>query len=362
MLDLHVIQANWGDCLLLEYRVKEQETSKFILVDGGPTDTYIKHLQYVLKEKVGQGSHLDLVVVSHIDNDHICGIIRFLEYLKLDKEDPEKKVPRIIIDGLWHNTFRQNIAFDSPKAKEVIELATRAENRGHLYSLPMGDEKGFSEGEKISKLADHLGISVNPGFKDKIILAETASIPFEMGQLKIWILGPTRHYFENIQKKWSVWLQKIDKEPTKAARDSSPPNLSSIMLLVKEEGGRKILLPGDGTDKEILAGLKNLGKLAADGSFHVDVLKVPHHGSRRNVSPEFFEKVTADVYVISADDKDKNKNPDLATLKWIVEAANKQHRSIKILATNETESIKKLKKDYGQIAVIGLSGSHYATV
>jgi beta-lactamase superfamily II metal-dependent hydrolase len=96
------------------------------------------------------------------------------------------------------------------------------------------------------------------------------------------------------------------------------------------------LLTGDGRGDHLLQGLERAGLLSPEGTLHVDLLKVPHHGSDRNVTKEFFETVTADIYVVSANGK--HDNPDLITLKWMVEAAKEQGRAIEIFATNQTPS------------------------
>jgi beta-lactamase superfamily II metal-dependent hydrolase len=114
-------------------------------------------------------------------------------------------------------------------------------------------------------------------------------------------------------------------------------------MVLAEAGGKTILLTGDGRWDDLLNGLARAGFLKPDGTCHVDVLKLPHHGSVRNVSPEFFRKVTADKYVISANGK--NGNPDLPTLKWLVQAARDQGRSIEIWITNQTDSTRQLIHD-----------------
>ena len=58
----------------------------------------------------------------------------------------------------------------------------------------------------------------------------------------------------------------------------------------------------------------------------VDLLKVPHHGSERNFEQEFFEQVTADHYVISADGK--YGNPDVETLRMLTQARGKDRYTI----------------------------------
>jgi beta-lactamase superfamily II metal-dependent hydrolase len=63
----------------------------------------------------------------------------------------------------------------------------------------------------------------------------------------------------------------------------------------------------------------------------VDLLKVPHHGSDRNVSTDFFRQITADHYIISADGK--YGNPEIATLKMMSEARGKD--AYKVYLTNK---------------------------
>jgi beta-lactamase superfamily II metal-dependent hydrolase len=77
--------------------------------------------------------------------------------------------------------------------------------------------------------------------------------------------------------------------------------------------GQRMLLTGDGLADDILEGLKEAGLLKEGGTLHVNILKLPHHGSIRNVTEEFLRTVTADHYVISANGK--YDNPDLDTLK-----------------------------------------------
>jgi beta-lactamase superfamily II metal-dependent hydrolase len=92
--------------------------------------------------------------------------------------------------------------------------------------------------------------------------------------------------------------------------------------------------------------ISNNGMLDKQGKYHVDVIKVPHHGSDRNISPEFFNTVEADYYVISANGRDDN--PSIDTLKWIIESNNTTKKSKKIVLTNNTPNIVKILKKYDQ--------------
>jgi hypothetical protein len=78
-----------------------------------------------------------------------------------------------------------------------------------------------------------------------------------------------------------------------------------------------MLLTGDANGKFVLSGLEAAGLLEEGGSMHVDVLKLPHHGSIRNVDVPFFERIRADHYVASADGS--FGNPDPPTLQMIAD-------------------------------------------
>ena len=95
--------------------------------------------------------------------------------------------------------------------------------------------------------------------------------------------------------------------------DKSVPNLSSIVVLA-EAGGKRMLLTGDARGDKILEGLRArrpAGRPARTSKMHVDLLKVPHHGSANNLDDDFFERITADHYVFSGDGE--HGNPERET-------------------------------------------------
>ena len=54
---------------------------------------------------------------------------------------------------------------------------------------------------------------------------------------------------------------------------------------------------------------------------HVDLLKVPHHGSSNNLEADFFRRVTADHYVFSGDGE--HGNPERESFEMLLEARGK---------------------------------------
>ena len=75
---IRVFQADKGDCLLLT-----SSDGRNILVDGGlvstfGSDAYSPNVAPRLADLQKAGARLDLVCVSHIDQDHIGGVLRLL--------------------------------------------------------------------------------------------------------------------------------------------------------------------------------------------------------------------------------------------------------------------------------------------
>jgi len=340
VLRIRVVQAAHGDCLILEAGPPPDGTR--VLIDGGPEGTYGKHLRGELRAIKEGGGRLDFVVLSHVDSDHAIGLRDMMAELGEQGTDGEA----IAVDALWHNSFRRTVGEGTdvePRLKTLLSNAGAVRNR--MTSAGMAVQ-GIGEGDEIRRAATVLGIPINTGFPNDLVSVDEAPAPIVIGGITLRIVGPTAKNLEELRKKWLEWLDRYEEsvvtqeQPELAAMaDRSIPNLSSIMFIA-ESGGRRALLTGDGRGDHLLEGLGQAGLLDARGKLHVDVLKVPHHGSDRNATKEFFETVTADAYVVSADGK--YGNPDLATLAWIVEAAREQGRPVEIFATNATPSTRGL--------------------
>ena len=94
----------------------------------------------------------------------------------------------------------------------------------------------------------------------------------------------------------------------------TPPNLASLMLLV-EEGRQSILLTGDGRWDHLIEGLEETGRLARGSRLNVDILKVPHHGSRNNiVDTDLLDRVIAKDYVFCGDGHHRNPAVEVVEL------------------------------------------------
>jgi beta-lactamase superfamily II metal-dependent hydrolase len=348
MLKLHLVQAEQGDCLILEHSTSLNP--RYILIDGGPATIYKKHLRGKLLGIGASGGKLDLAILSHVDADHIVGLLDLMAELRQQRHSGAAET--IAIEALWHNTFSQTVGRDV-EARFRRLMQDPIVPRG-VMAFSNRAEKSIGQGDELTQFAHALHIPINPEFTpQRLIWAGEAPNTIGLGGLSLRIIGPTRKNLERLRKKWLKWLAEQEKRmrvrdsvrAAEAARkaDVSIPNLSSIIILTEAEG-KTILLTGDGRWDDLLQGLDQANLLGPDKRRHVNVLKLPHHGSQRNVTKKFFNIVQADKYVICANGKDDN--PDLNTLKWIVEAAREGERSIEIFVTNATDSTLQLVEKY----------------
>lgn len=365
MFKLHAIQAEFGDCLLIEHGTEAHP--HHVLIDGGPQLNYKAHLRGVLKSVAQKGGALDLVILSHVDTDHILGLVDFFAEERDRKSAGDQ--PLIAVGGLWHNSFDRAIDINNtiaPKFMAAINAAGQSANQITSTGIAL---QGIGDGNTLRVLALQLGIPLNDGFTE-IITTETAPDDVDLNGLNLRVVGPTPANLEALRAEWEKWLADHEDAITSADpllmanADQSVPNLSSISV-VAGVGGKTILLTGDARSDHVLEGLKTAGLTDDDGNMHVDVLKLPHHGSDRNMTKTFFRKVTADRYVVSANGKDGN--PDVATLIWLVESASAADRKIEIIATNATPSTQKLQNEYpeseyGYTLTIMPKNQHFITV
>jgi hypothetical protein len=178
---------------------------------------------------------------------------------------------------------------------------------------------GVAQGRRLRDDArnQHLRIPINPGFKDRLIVAAQGAQVLDLkDDLKMTIAGPMQPELERLRKEYADWIKKhedeIKKEGIPASfTDTSVPNLSSIVALA-EVAGKRMLLTGDARGDKILKGLEFVGLLRPGGEMKVDIFKVPHHGSDRDMEPIVFERIPADHYIFSGNGE--HGNPERETL------------------------------------------------
>jgi hypothetical protein len=359
---LEALEAAEGDSLLLHYGSKERP--RLIVIDGGPKDIFKKSLSPRLKairQARGGGSlEVRMIMVSHIDGDHITGVIDLANEL-VAATDAGDELPYDILT-LWHNSFDDIVA----KATAEAQLHVASVKPAMLSADAAAVAADVKQGRTLRFLANKLSMNLNSGFDDLIIFdGNKKESTLDIGeQLSFLILGPRQAEIDALEGKWAAEVRALLKKEKaakkksakkKAAKkkggaaevsdaeiiaqaeatltpaelevaaaaflDDSIPNLSSVVVLATL-GGKSMLLTGDARGDLILDSLRDCKLLPKKGgTVHFDVLKMPHHGSDRNMRKDFLEFVTADHYVFSADGK--NGNPDPPTFKMLFDARPK---------------------------------------
>ncbi|MFZ1705323.1 MAG: MBL fold metallo-hydrolase [Saprospiraceae bacterium] len=291
-----------GDCILISF-VDSEGANRNILIDGGTPASYQKMLKPLYKELE---SNIDLLVVTHIDDDHIGGIKKLFEDTRLDKS----RIKKVWFNsgGLLNHYFGEN------------------EDLARAVSIVPNDitDMSLAQGNKLEAKLDELnGVWVKKIFKkgDKI----------DVHDCSIEILSPNDVTLTNLNQNWETEINiqvnmsgkahddfKVDiddlvKRPFK--EDTAVPNGSSIAFLL-EFGGIKGLLLGDAFPSVIVESLKGLG-YSKDHKLNLDFVKISHHASKGNTSPELLDIISCDNFIICTNGQ-KHGLPDKETLARVI--------------------------------------------
>jgi hypothetical protein len=252
---------------------------------------------------------------------------------------------------IWHNAFHEQLKDNAGPIENALAAVAPMLTGSDLVKIR---DEGLKQSDLITSIGEaiqvsrrispkQLNIALNPRSAGKLMMLRKNQKPIKMGDLRITIIGPTALHLEELQKEWDTWLQsvkgkaRLKKLQDAARRDEerlgasefdslmaslrleaesfgdpdkvTTPNLASLTLLV-EDSSSSLLLTGDARGDQIVDGLKRAGRLN-DGTFEVDVLKVPHHGSENNIDSDFVETVIARDYVFCGNGSSGNPNTDV---------------------------------------------------
>jgi len=312
-MKLTAVRAEHGDALVLSAGGRQ------VLIDGGPSGTYKRHLKRVLKQL--PSNVIDLAMVSHIDADHIVGLIDLMVELQDAKEDGV--VPFLTVREFWHNSY-SDLIIDSDDEHEG-QVAAPASLAANMLSGSGGGDSGLSrivlssvsQGRQLRHIVEACQVDLNRGFKNSLVMREDQPVVKTIGDLKLTVLGPTISELDKLRNKWQKYLQKLKQKQADVASVSLDRSVSNIAskVVIAEHDGKTVLLTGDARGDMIIKWLEQTQLLQADKTIEFDIVKLPHHGSRRNLSPEFFNRIHAKNYLISGDGG--SGNPEPGVFEWL---------------------------------------------
>ncbi len=302
MLRIEMLPASYGDSLWVEYGSPDR--SHRVLIDGGLAGT-----ARLLERRLGTKSaplELDLLVVTHIDADHIAGILALLD----------EHADRLRPGDVW---------FNGPD---------------HLDP----DGLGVYQGEVLSRRLDQLRWPWNRAFDGgAVVVPQHGPLPIVRlpGGATLTLLSPDAERLRRLRRAWNREIPKLEKrlealdrlggedesEEEGAAspsvdvealaaepfeEDDAVANGSSIAFLF-EYGGWTCLFSGDAFPSVLLGALARVESLPD----RLDVFKLPHHGSKGNLSRELVARLPAAHYLVSTNGKRFN-HPDDASIARIL--------------------------------------------
>ena len=236
----------------------------------------------------GTPLEIALMMVSHIDDDHIAGMLELMRKLRQAQEASEAAA--VEDQALLAQLLRRRPRQQRCRARRHrLELRRRRARR-----LPARRRLGCcwrasAKGRELRDLVNALKLDGNPPFSR----ARHGRPRAGPGRRPEAHRGGARQgepdraadqMGQGDQAQAEERARPADCAEIAAFVDKSVYNLSSIVVLVESQG-KRLLLTGDGRGDHTLAGLEAAGLLDGEGRIDVDVLKLPHHGSVRNVEP-----------------------------------------------------------------------------
>ncbi|MGQ0801464.1 MAG: ComEC/Rec2 family competence protein [Pseudomarimonas sp.] len=303
MLAVEMLPAGHGDALVVEYGSGSRMHR--LLIDAGTVHSYDDVRARLLER---DDSKYEAFVITHVDEDHIGGAIPLLA-------DPDL---RHRIDHIWFN--------------------------GYVHSKRGGDVLGPIDGERLTRAITDGGYQWNAPFGDRvspavggpIVVPSTGDLPcFSLaGGAFVYLLSPSGKKLKRMASQWEktviraglvpgVGTDRDGRAPKPRGKDvaelpevlsaaeieelvkptdsdSSAANGSSIAFILEFENSR-VLLAGDAHPATLVEALSRFARMKDESRVRLDICKLPHHGSRANVTTALVNAIDASRYLISTD-------------------------------------------------------------
>ena len=372
-----------GDCILIEL-----EHPDCILIDCGYKTTYTTELRPLLLRLSAEGYRISLMIISHIDRDHIEGAVHFL------RDNGDAEIPAIIpVDEIWingfFNTLFPRLEF---KHREIDELSLEERKMlsDKLKSLKMSfPDEGYisaTQCKALERLCVQNGYRVNCSCPDRIVkrsamrYSEVSTNRISIAGCQIAILNPGEPQLEalsrELDREMIRWfgrdykiqqsdeftqlfelLMELYEEPTSSEpimamsanlkswlgtsllAPMNAVNRSSIVVEIIYHG-RNMLFTGDGESSDWVEFLAPI----------YDLIKISHHGSTKpNI--KLLENCKAKHLLVSTNGGAYDRYPENELLaRMIFSGAERLHFNYDI---GQKQQLMDLQDSYGFSANFG---------
>lgn len=278
-----------GEAILVT--VEDENGFKNItLIDGGYHNPFGDEYE-------GEIPNIDNIIVTHVDNDHIQGVIEFLQY-----PENTRNIKKII--------------FNEPKSSNLFSIISN----GYTTSYKQG-----------SKLINVIGSSNIEEYYNDVCCTHNNIIKINK-EITLKIISPTDQTLLELHDKWnanefkrnhsgyttsftttsistSIKNYSIDELADISSKpDNSLPNKSSLAFILEYKQYRFLLL-GDAHIDQVTRQLQYLQETEQYPLFF-DFIKLSHHGSKYNISKEFLSKIKTNNFIICQSRENQRSLPD----------------------------------------------------
>lgn len=300
MTEIFFYQAECGDAARIRFTGSDDKIHN-VMVDAGYNRTFNSVLYNEIDKMVKAGETIDLWIVSHIHDDHIAGVISYIDAV-------EQSAFPDIVKSWFYNSPRLGIG----------NYASVQDSTSATMSIGQGDQLA-SYLRKIEKMPNC------------DIIVEDGEI--DIYGLKIRVLSPSKSKLDALRKKYHpdslmpFERMEDDEVSTIAARpkydydtkiddfdlekwdeDNSIENGSSIAVLTSY-ADENILWMADAHPTVVAKALKDLG-YSIQNRLKCRWVKVTHHGSRGNNNNGLYDLIDCQNYLMSADGTNKHCLPN----------------------------------------------------
>jgi beta-lactamase superfamily II metal-dependent hydrolase len=327
MLAIRMLLGGHGDALVIEYGTRAK--THRVLVDGGTVNSWDATVKRALLDLPNQ--RFEAFIVTHIDEDHIGGAIKLLVDLDL----------RHRVYDVWFNGF---IHCNKDYRDDVLGPI---DGERLTYRIGRGDFRWNAPFP--GRVSENVGGPIVVSDRDRL---PRIQLP---GGAVVHLLSPTQPKLDKLAKVWEDVVVDAGLDPgkgtplearnpptrphevvplpsplTKKALEDlarpSPPDPSkangSSIAFILEYDGHRAFLGADAHADVLVQSLHVFAKSLNVKRVPLDLVKLPHHGSKANVSTTLIDAIEAKNYLVSTNG-DNHGHPDQEAIARIILASNK---------------------------------------
>lgn len=381
-LVVDIYPAKSGDAFKIKF-----DNKKNIVIDMGYKETYKDFMKNDFIEMKKLGEIIDILIITHIDKDHIEGAIQFFN------ENEYSNNPKIIEVGeVWHNSYR-HLQF-SKQDKLISEDSEISILDGIRKSNFKCERKGRKENKEISQqqgstLAAYLykyNYKWNELFNNKAVCISSKK-EVMLQNICIKLVSPTINKLSSLSRIWKLYLRgkknnfrftedeifddayefyvknlmntDINEEKSVCCKGKNEFDIEKLKLICAKSadlsksngasigieiiyGKIKLLFLGDCHEDVIIESLESRKKDSEELMY--TLIKIPHHGSLRNNS-KWIDLAFAKYYIFSTDNKKHSDHPSVELISKIISRNKGQNEKIFLVFNYNISIINKIQND-----------------